>query len=119
VPSVAFPPAIPFTDHVQLFPATEGMNPCADPTRTEASAGESAKACVSGEVRPGGVNAQLALIMAKHSKIAAEQQQRTVTSWVRRWFDGSVKPVGISLSENDWVLIRGQARPGLECGVTG
>jgi hypothetical protein len=80
VPSVAFPPAIPLTDQVQLFPATDGANGCADPTRTEASTGESVKVCVSGDVKPGGVSAQFALIIARDSTTAAKLQRRTVPS---------------------------------------
>ena len=48
VPTVAFPPATPFTDHVSVSFVIDGTNVCVEPTRTSAELGEIVNVVLSG-----------------------------------------------------------------------
>lgn len=74
VPVAAAPPITPFTDHVNVLLAREGVNCWVEPARTSAVLGDIVRVSEVGE--PGGVSAQLEVINARTMTAAASTFER-------------------------------------------
>ena len=99
VPVAALPPITPFTDHVNVLVAKDGVNCWVEPARTFAVVGDIVKVSEPGGVTPGGVSAQLEIISARKAATAARIDERcTVPSQVHRDFELIPKTLAIGKS---------------------